>query len=772
MRRCRALGVLGGMGLALTLPLVMSGCKGKAAEGGEAVEKPAEAKAGKSYKGHSAFMDLLERVHLADIDQQGLYIDFGSPAQAKYTVGDWRSGWGRRGHEGNVTFANVGKRGRFYVHVDQPGAYTMRIRLRPVGTHAMTPYLNGKQLTSVFIEEKAGFRDVDFALPAEQVKRGENEILLTFGGTKVVGKEEVAVAIDSARLMPGAAAGDKYTAPNFETLVAQARVGEEKRRSLVMQRPAKAAWYLEVPAKARLAFGVGLEGQGKAKASVRITPEGGKAKSVFSEEVSGKWRDEFVDLGDYAGKVARIELVAEDQGAGRLAWSTPVVMVPQTPTAEKKAQAKNLVVVLTDTLRADKLRPFNPRTRVKTPALDEVAKEAVVFQNAQSPENWTKPSVASVLTSLYPQTHGARAQEAILPKAALTVAEHLKANGFTTGSFIGNGYVSDRFGFDQGWDKYRNYIREGRNTDASNIYKEAGEWVEANHDKRFFVYIHTIDPHVPYDPGDKYLAMYDARSDYAGQVKPRMTADLLEKAKRNPPAVTFDASDKKRLLALHDGEISQHDEHMGLFVERLKKLGVWDDTLFVFVSDHGEEFEDHGSWGHGHSVYQELLHVPLIFRFPKGIPTGTKVEHTVSSMDIAPTSLLLLGVPPMPTAEGRNLGESMRGAALPEHALAFSDFQDERRVVVAGPWKLVLRGNLTATFFNLKSDPGEKQQLTPNAHPIAARYCRIMQGQFLGSNNRRRWLDAQQGRGTRLEADAVKMDDALRGQLKALGYVH
>jgi arylsulfatase A-like enzyme len=159
-----------------------------------------------------------------------------------------------------------------------------------------------------------------------------------------------------------------------------------------------------------------------------------------------------------------------------------------------------VVVLVVDTLRADKLRPFNPATRVKTPSVDRFASEGVVFELAQSPENWTKPAVASILTGLHPQTHQQKTGDAALPGSAVLLSEHLKDNGFATGSFIANGYVSDRFGFDQGWDDYSNYIREGGSTEAKDVFDAAGNWIEAHQEQRFFAYIQTIDPHVPYDP--------------------------------------------------------------------------------------------------------------------------------------------------------------------------------------------------------------------------------------------------------------------------------
>ena len=130
-------------------------------------------------------------------------------------------------------------------------------------------------------------------------------------------------------------------------------------------------------------------------------------------------------------------------------------------------------------------------------------------------------------------THGTKEDASSLPDAALMVSEVYKEAGFATATFLANGYVSDRFGFDQGWDHYTNYIREQRNTNASNVFGEAEAWIEKNKDGRFFVYIQTIDPHVPYDPPDRFLKMYDPKP-YNGQVKNRRTHLMLDEAKKNP----------------------------------------------------------------------------------------------------------------------------------------------------------------------------------------------------------------------------------------------
>ncbi len=253
-------------------------------------------------------------------------------------------------------------------------------------------------------------------------------------------------------------------------------------------------------------------------------------------------------------------------------------------------------------------------------------------------------------------------------------------------------------------------------------------------------------------------------------MQPRRTPELLEQAKRNE--VTFNAADRRRLEALHDGEISYHDHWLGQFMERLEQLGVADDTLLVITSDHGEEFMEHGSYGHGHSIFQELLAVPLIFHMPGKLPEGRRVAHSVSTMNIPQTILELTGVSGLSRAEGRSLVPDLLGGVAPGPQVAFSDFQEIRRVARAGRYKLVMRANLSSVLFDLETDPEEKRERDVHSFPIAGRYTRILLGQYLGAKNRGQWLRAHQEQGAVLEAENAEMDETIRAQLRALGYAN
>jgi arylsulfatase A-like enzyme len=725
----------------------------------------------KAFLNQALHFDLWEHAHLAEVDHHGVFIEFGTPARHKYSYGAWRSGWGKDGATSVDRFSYaVGDSSRVYFRSEKSEPLTLRMRLKPVGTGVVTVYLNNSPMPATKIAGTE-FKDYDVALPAEKVTAGENRILLRFGGTTMVDGEARAAAMASLRIVRGAVPPGSFTPPRQAELKTELAVGGAQRRALAVRSPTTLSFYVDVPKDAKLGFGVGVAGEKPkgAKARVVVTPEGGAAKELFQAELGTSWRDELLDLNAFAGRIARIDLRVEgDVGTGRAAWSTPALLLPKKALAKPEKVAKNVVVVLIDTLRARSLKSFNPSSRVKTPVLDAIAKEGAVLEATQAPENWTKPSTASLLTGLYPATHGAKTDGAMVPKGATLLSESLKEGGFKTASFIANGYVSDKFGFNQGWDHYTNYIREKKNTDAENVFKEAGDWIDKNKDKRFFAYVHTIDPHVPYDAPEQFLSMYK-KGEYKGQVAPRKTPELLAEAKRVPPRVTFNDADKQYLKDLYDGEVSYHDHYLGLFIDRLKKLGLYDDTVFVVTADHGEEFDEHGSWGHGHSVYQELLWIPYLVRLPGVVPAGTRIKQAVSSMSIFPTVLEAVGVKAPNTLEDSSVLGWLRGAAPPAMPVAFSDFLDDRRVIRAGRWKLILRG-LNETMFDLERDPTEKSELDRTKHPIAARYLTTMMGQFLGARDRRSWLKGEQGQGMKLDRENANIDETLREQLKAIGY--
>lgn len=316
----------------------------------------------------------------------------------------------------------------------------------------------------------------------------------------------------------------------------------------------------------------------------------------------------------------------------------------------------NVVFYMVDTLRADHLSCYG-YGRATSPNMDAIAAEGVVFENAHAQSNWTQPSVASMITSLPPLSFNDFSER--VPAAALTLAEVLKGEGYRTGGFTTTAAVAGFFGFNQGFDVYKESgdelslrdrkMREGPLFDADTLFDMQLPWLRANAgEEPFFLYLHSVDPHSPLTPPDEFDVFGEA---YDGPID-----GTIENLKGYKDRADIADADFERLLALYDAEILYNDHILGKLVEELRALGVWDNTLIVIVSDHGQEFFDRGQHAHGHeNLHEELTHVPLIMRLPATIPGGVRVPELVSGVDVMPTILGLLGIPAPDQVTGRDL---------------------------------------------------------------------------------------------------------------------
>lgn len=725
-------------------------------------------------------VDLLKRFDLVERDRGGPWIDFGSADYRKYVQGGFRTGVGRARVLGEVRGRDLSVSARFFMLAKKSeAARELELWIRPHGARSALLFVNGKEAGSVSFADRHALGLYGIPVAPHLIQEGENYFLLRVLGAAT----SPAATLVRARLRP---AGDAPTGARRLNALAGPQSVDGRVELLPGDRIA-----VTLPAHERALLGLKAKAQSdsaSAKLEVRSwSLDADPAPAFQTLSVAPKEQEYVFSLDHAPGELVRLELGVPVDGAG-LELSTfglfaEVEAAPQVPP-----KAKRVVLLLIDTLRAERLRPFNAKSRVETPAMSALAAEAVLFERALSPENWTKPATASVLTGLFPITHQTKTDAARLPDKAEMISEAFKAAGFRTASLIANGYVSDKFGFDQGWDKYLNYIRSGRRTQAENVFRDGLAWIDSLTPKAvegeakaetppFFLYLHTIDPHVPYDPPKKWLEHYD-KAPYAGVVAPRLTPQQLADAKRSPPRIKLDERDKARLMALHDGEISYHDEHLAAFVEGLKSRGLFEDTLIVVTSDHGEEFNEHASWGHGHSLYNELLNVPFLVHFPKAFK-ARRVEEAISTVHIAPTLLELAGVPPLKAAEGRSLVPLLGGASQKlDDRVAVSDFLDDRKAIQTRRWKLELRG-FSTSLYDLRADPWEQQPLGKGTAAYVRFGLRALLGHFVASDARRDWLgsgadvpesaDEAPG-GDALKREETDIDEATREQLKALGY--
>jgi arylsulfatase A-like enzyme len=344
--------------------------------------------------------------------------------------------------------------------------------------------------------------------------------------------------------------------------------------------------------------------------------------------------------------------------------TTPSGISSPVTTDRPDARRPNVVIFLIDTLRADRLGVHGYRKHDTSPDIDRLAQHGVVFENAYAPSPWTLPTVASLFVSAFPCEHQVLSRYERLAGSADTLAERLKRAGYTTYCLYANAFLAPEFGLHQGFD----FQRGTAGADG----KEVGAALGPQPAEPFFFYIHNLEPHNPYafapphTPGFRTVS-YETRRQIESHFMAYKEAGEHDYRRRLPLGTNDLTDEQDRHLQglrelkddwneLYDASVRLADSRVGSVIRALKVRGVWDNTLFVVVSDHGEEMDEHGGWLHDQSVYEELMHVPLIIRFPHDQLAGKRIAGVVSLVDVLPTICDWL--------EREDLAGSARGGSL------------------------------------------------------------------------------------------------------------
>ncbi len=441
------------------------------------------------------------------------------------------------------------------------------------------------------------------------------------------------------------------------------RINDVVRATLNATPPSSYRFAVDIPKGAHLTFAAGIPAERHDKPGVEFVVKlrgRGKEETLWtslldplSRPAHRKWEPADVDLSPYTGRGREIVFEThgfeKDDDARQAFWGDPAVNVPDD-------RAPLAIIYLVDTLRADHTTPYGYK-RDTTPELTAFSKDAVVFDQAISAASWTKPAVASLMTSLLPGRHRAVQLRDSLDPGLVTLAEMVQAHGIATGAACANSVIySAGTNFDQGFDFFAGLHGAGNRpskvVEAGPVVDAGLRWLDERRGFPTFLYVHTMDPHVPYTPPPPFDQKFEPHPtpDHPGQ-DPRF--DFKEPL------------DHDRLVAQYDGEIAYGDQEFGRFIQELKKRGDYDRALIVFLADHGEEFEDHGKWLHGRSVFDELIRVPLVVKFPGGKDAGRRIAQQVQTVDLLPTVLEHFGlrVPEPPIISGRPLQPVLAGGA-------------------------------------------------------------------------------------------------------------
>lgn len=390
----------------------------------------------------------------------------------------------------------------------------------------------------------------------------------------------------------------------------------------------------------------------------------------------------------------------------------------------------NVLVIVVDTLGAKHISPYSPALS-HTPAIEKLADSGVLFQNAFAAAPWTKPSIASILTALSPAEHGVTKMRSKVPHQIPTLAETFKQNGYATGAVVSHSFLNAGLGFDQGFDSYTQV--NVKNIHSSITSKKASDkaigWLEdlkrTGTGAPFFLFVHYFDPHYVYrhhaERGGR-SGKTGAQSDYSGALKPGMPLRQLREMR-----ASFSREDLRFLESLYHEEIAFTDSQIGRLLEHLESNGIADDTVIVLTADHGEEFMEHGWIGHTRNLYNDVIRVPMIVRYPK-VTKPQVSDYAVSHLDIGPTVLDFAGIEGK-GGEGASLRQLLSGESAPAERTLFSEVEyqglsgetdADMIAAIRRPFKLIKdRSSGRYELYDISADPAEMTDLMPSRPEVA-----------------------------------------------------
>ena len=441
----------------------------------------------------------------------------------------------------------------------------------------------------------------------------------------------------------------------------------------------------------------------------------------------------------------------------------------------------NIVLISVDTLRPDHLGCYGYQ-RKTSPRIDKLASEGALFEQAVSSTSWTLPAHCAMFTGLADTVHGCIEMDRRLAESRVTLAERLSAAGYATAGFFSGPALHPVFGLAQGFDKYVDctsyadlsvkvvgtgqtldggVVESRSNADITNprVSEAVCDWLTNNRQRPFFMFIHMWDVHFDFIPPPPYDRMFDP--EYTGtatgenffinpDVNPRMPKRDLE-----------------HIIALYDGEITWTDAHLGKILDQLDTLSLRDNTIVMLLSDHGEEFFEHGRKGHRQTLYDEVIRIPLIVRFPGKIPAGRRYEHQARMIDVVPTLLDLAGIPNPEDVMGRSLKPVFDGYALSSDDLAVSELFSVGRELRSfrRPDRKLIHNRKTkeSVIYALTADPAEQA-------PLNKFNSEMVRSLLAGVEQTRAWLDDFTKR-LPVEIQSPLLPEKVRHQLETLGYI-
>ncbi len=485
---------------------------------------------------------------------------------------------------------------------------------------------------------------------------------------------------------------------------------------------------------------------------------------------------------------------SQSSGSVLLAFALLVVAIPVLASTLSRSSGsrvedavadqrspKQVILITADTLRADALSCYSSESG-PTPAIDRLAADGVVFERSMAAAPWTLASLASILTGVSPSVHAVTDAKSPLPDAIATLAELMSASGYRTAAIVLNDLLHPRANLSRGFADYVFLTAPSYGgsfgmallqkviprvfppapwPSTEDVTDVALDWLGEHREADFFLWLHYYDPHAPYSPPARYLP--------ALEPPPGMGTEFHDQKNVMTGLRVLSETERLWLETLYEAEVRYLDDNVGRLVDRLKRLGLYDDALIVFTSDHGEEFWEHAAYGHGHSLFQEVLSVPLIVKLPQSSRRG-RIAESVGTESLTPTILDLCGIvhgperfssvslAPLVRAEaggfqGRPIVSTAQVLFDRGESVAFNGFKYVRSTI-----------GREEALFDLERDPSELSSVLSESPDAAERARDLLREHHQRSKELRARIGIR-------EAAEIELDPETLRRLKALGYV-
>ena len=700
--------------------------------------KPPERRAERSV------FDLVDNRLLAHLRVgSSLHLDASSAGFARYTRfrtydPEWTTGVERAGVRAAAFERSKGKSAVLEVpltRADADSFDTLVLRVHAKRAGRLTVRIGGdrKSDTVARLELRKGWQTARVAIPAGKLIEGENTIGL--------GPARGHHALAWVRLGQAADLTALEDEPENENETPGRAVGpafESERHAFTVASGDGLTYYIHVPETGHLVADIeGVDGTGDCRIEARAE---GRESSVDGS-LSGPLAS--LSLEALAGQVVRLSLRAA--GCPTVRLIRPRITVAGAAPEEKRGPPPKYVVLwVMDTLRADRVRPFQPDARPEVPVFDRLAETGTVFRQYWVQGNESQTSHASVWTSLYPKNHKVRtagnSQTHRIAKRMSKLPKQLVDAGYFTIGVTANGYVTKYGRYGDDFEVWRNVVREGlavRNNIPSNQILDIGlEYLKENYEKGpVFLFLGTIDTHKPWIARKPWIDRYDTKP-YDGKHKEAAwPGDLgLVKGSMSCRRVPKER-DLERINAIYDSNVSFQDQELGRFLETLEKWGIADETMLIVTADHGEELWEVGRCGHGGSLRETLTRVPLLIHYPPMFP-GRVVMEGAEGVDILPTVMDVLERPVFDAAQGHSLVPLAQGVTggypMPSYA---SQYEYAHAMRLAN-WKLRVGRPGGIELYDLVADPEEMTDVHAD-RPLARRF--MADALYLFLAHRHRW---------------------------------